>query len=238
MLDTLQRVTTPEGIELNLQPAGPAPRALAWMLDLLWRYALLIGLSMLLLPLGEVGVGLFLISWFALEWLVPAALEVHFEGATPGKKALGLMVVRDDGAPVGWGEALTRNLLRFADFLPFGYFGGLLSMIGSKGFKRLGDHAAGTVVVYRPPPSVQLVVPLEAPQPPPVGIDLEGRRAILDFAERSTRLTPERAEEIAAVLVAKIGMLAHESPAQRLIAVANHLLGKRAGEDSAAHASA
>ena len=237
MLDTLQRVTTPEGIELNLQPAGPAPRALAWMLDLLWRYALLIGLSMLLIPLQEIGVGLFLISWFALEWLVPAALEVHFEGATPGKKALGLMVLRDDGAPVGWSEALTRNLLRFADFLPFAYLGALLSMIGSPGFKRLGDHAAGTIVVYRPPPADPLAVPLRPPHAPPAGIDLEGRRAILDFAERSPRLTPQRAEEIAAVLADRLAH-GHESPALHLIGVANHLLGRREPEATTAHAAA
>lgn len=237
MLDTLQRVTTPEGIELNLHPAGPAPRALAWMLDLLWRYALLIGLSMVLLPLRDIGVGIFLICWFALEWLVPAALEVHFEGATPGKKALGLMVLRDDGAPVGWSEALTRNLLRFADFLPFAYLGALLSMLGSRGFKRLGDHAAGTVVVYRPPPAVQLVVPQQSPHAPPAGIDLEGRRAILDFAERSPRLTPQRAEEIAAVLAGRLA-LGHESPARHLLGVANHLLGRRESEATTAHAAA
>lgn len=236
MLDTLQRVTTPEGIELALQPAGPAPRALAWLLDLMWRYALLMGLLMLLAPFGEFGMGLFLISWFALEWLVPAALEVHFQGATPGKKALGLMVLRDDGAPVGWSEALTRNLLRFADFLPFAYFGGLLSMLASSQFKRLGDHAAGTIVVYRPPPALALRVPSLAPLAPPPGIDLAGRRAILDFAERSSQLTPARANEVAAVLVDQLGIVGHGTPAQVLQAMANHLLGQRAVEE--AHAPA
>lgn len=236
MLDTLQRVTTPEGIELALQPAGPAPRALAWLLDLMWRYALLMGLLMILAPFGEFGMGLFFISWFALEWLVPAALEVHFQGATPGKKALGLMVLRDDGAPVGWSEALTRNLLRFADFLPFAYFGGLLSMLASSQFKRLGDHAAGTIVVYRPPPALALRVPSLAPLAPPAGIDLAGRRAILDFAERSSQLTPARANEVAAVLVDQLGVVGHGTPAQVLQAMANHLLGQRAVEE--AHAPA
>ena len=232
MLDTLQRVTTPEGIELGLQPAGPAPRALAWLLDLMWRYALLMGLSMVLLPLGNVGVGIFLIVWFALEWLIPAGLEVHFQGATPGKKALGLMVLRDDGAPVGWSEALNRNLLRFADFLPFGYFGGLLCMLASPQFKRLGDHAAGTIVVYKPPAQATLRVPLAEPLPLPAGIDLHGRRAILDFAERSPQLTPARADEIASVLVQRLGIDSN-SPTQALLGMANHLLGQRPADESA-----
>jgi hypothetical protein len=147
------------------------------------------------------------------------------------------MVLRDDGAPVGWSEALTRNLLRFADFLPFAYLGALLSMIGSTGFKRLGDHAAGTLVVYRPPPAVQLAVPVQPPHAPPAGIDLEGRRAILDFAERSPRLTPQRAEEIAAVLGGRLAN-GHDSPALHLIGVANHLLGRREPEAMTTHAPA
>ena len=105
MLDTVHSVATPEGIALHLRVAGPVPRALAWLLDFLWRLAVLIALAIVLGQLGRLGVGLWLLCWFALEWLVPAWCEARLDGATPGKKALGLKVVRDDGAPLGWGAA-------------------------------------------------------------------------------------------------------------------------------------
>ena len=228
-LDTVLKVTTPEGIELALHPAGPVPRVLAWLIDLVWRFAVLFVLLMFLPMLGDVGQGIWLLVFFLLDWLVPAWFEARRGGATPGKKALGLMVLRDDGAPAGWNEALTRNLLRFADFLPLMYMGGLLSMIISPGFKRLGDHAAGTLVVHKPSSAPSAPVPSVDPEPPPAALDLAGRRALLDYAERYPQLTTERAEEIAA---AAAPMLAPDSrsPAQRLLAMANHLLGRARSE--------
>lgn len=225
-LDTVVRVTTPEGIELALHPAGPVPRALAWLLDLTWRFALLFALLMILPIFGEVGQGIWLLIFFVLEWLVPAWFEARLGGATPGKRALGLMVLRDDGAPAGWNEALTRNLLRFADFLPLFYMGGLLSMLVSSDFKRLGDHAAGTLVVHKASRASATEVPQVEPEAPPAALDLEGRRALLDYAERYSQLTAERAAEIAGVAAPLLGP-ASASPAQRLLAMANHLLGRK-----------
>lgn len=60
--------------------------------------------------------------------------------------------MHDDGTPVGWTSSLTRNLLRFVDLLPFGYFLGALSCLANPAFKRLGDLAAGTLVVYQENP--------------------------------------------------------------------------------------
>jgi uncharacterized RDD family membrane protein YckC len=73
--------------------------------------------------------------------------------ATPGKRALGLKVVMDDGLPVTPAASLIRNLLRAADFLPFLYAAGLISMLVRADFKRLGDLAAGHVVVHVADPS-------------------------------------------------------------------------------------
>jgi uncharacterized RDD family membrane protein YckC len=93
MLDTAREIPTPEGIELTLRLAGPVPRALAWGIDLLLRLAAFAVLSIPLGMLGAVGAGIFLILWFGLEWLAPTLFEVYFDGATPGKRALGLMVL-------------------------------------------------------------------------------------------------------------------------------------------------
>ncbi len=228
MLDTVHSVATPEGIALHLRVAGPVPRALAWLLDFLWRLAVLVALAIVLGQLGRLGVGLWLLCWFLLEWLVPAWCEVKLGGATPGKKALGLTVVRDDGAPVGWGAALTRNLLRFADFLPACYLGGLAAMLGNREFKRLGDFVAGTLVVYADRRVEERHIPAAEPLPPPPGLSLDEARCVLDFAERAPQLGPARAAELAA-LAAPWLRAGQGEPAAQLTAMANHLVGHAPG---------
>src|SRR5208282_5922974 len=99
------------------------------------------------------GMGLLLIILFLLEWFYPVAFEVLARGQTPGKKLMDLRVLRADGAPVGWSRSTVRSLLAFADFLPFGFAAGLTAMLVSRRFQRLGDLAAGTVVVHLAPAS-------------------------------------------------------------------------------------
>lgn len=225
-LDTTRAVPTPEGIELVLRLAGPVPRALAWMTDTLLRIGVLVVSGWLLGMLGHFGWGIMLVLAFALEWLAPAAYEVWGDGSTPGKKALGLMVLHDDGTPVGWPAALVRNLLRAVDFLPVGYGFGLVSCLLSRDFKRLGDIAAGTVVVYRAPPARDASIPKAAAAPPYRVLTLAEQRAVLDFAERCSALTPERAQEIAA-LAAPITGAAPAGATERVLQIANHLSGAR-----------
>lgn len=224
MLDTVLTVATPEGIELHLRVAGPVPRALAWLIDMGWRIAALLLLALALMPIGSIGPGLWLLCWFALEWLVPAWFEAMRGGATPGKKSLGLRVVRDDGSPCGWGPALTRNLLRFADFLPLLYFGGLLSMLLNRDFKRLGDWVAGTLVVHAQSTQVARRIALAEPMLPPQSLSLEDARAVLDFAERVPFLGPARALELAQMAEPALRP-AGDAPVAQLIAIANHLIG-------------
>ena len=119
MLDAdTARDPTPEGIELSLRLAGPTARALAWLIDLVVRLAVIGAVGIVLGILGKFGVGLMLIVWFALEWLYPTAFEVWFAGATPGKRSLGLVVLHDDGTPIRLPASFTRNLLRAIDFMP------------------------------------------------------------------------------------------------------------------------
>jgi uncharacterized RDD family membrane protein YckC len=196
MLDTTRRVATPEGIELTLRLAGPVPRALAWAIDLLLRAALVLVVLMAVGPLGETGTGIVLITAFFVEWLLPAWFETRWNGQTPGKRAFGIAVLNDDGTPVRWPAALTRNLLRAVDFLPILYGLGLVAMLCNRDFKRLGDLAAGTVVVYVAEKPRRAVFP-EAPPVPRLSAFLEEQRAVLELAERASTLTRERLEELA-----------------------------------------
>jgi len=225
LLDTARRIPTPEGIELTLRLAGPAPRALAWLLDFTLRLVFLWALMLAVSPFAKLGTAVFLLAYFFAEWLFPAWCEVHWGGATPGKKALGLMVLNDDGSPVRWPAALTRNLLRVVDFLPFAYGVGLVATIVNRDFKRLGDLAAGTVVVYRDRAAKGFAVPPAAPLPPMVALSAIEQRAILDFAQRAPGLTDERQAELAALAAPVAG--AASGATERLLRIANHLLGRR-----------
>jgi uncharacterized RDD family membrane protein YckC len=227
LLDTARRIATPEGIELALRLAGPVPRALAWAIDFVLRAGILLVAGMVLGPLGGFGTGVFLLAWFALEWLFPAWCEVNWGGATPGKKALRLVVLHDDGTPVRWPAALARNLLRAIDFLPLFYCIGLVAMVTNREFKRLGDLAAGTIVVYAEAKPRGLAIPGAPPLAPPVALTLGEQRAILDYAERSSSLTEERAEELALIPRALVGRLDGRAAADRLIRIANFLVGRR-----------
>lgn len=228
-LDTLRTITTPEGIELNLRLAGPVPRACAWAIDLALRAAILVVVLIFVSTLGELGMGIMLITAFLLEWIFPAVCEAHFDGATPGKKAMGLRVVNDDGTPVQTAAAVIRNLLRAVDFLPLMYGAGLASMLINREFKRLGDLVAQTVVVYRDEARTAVAFPAVAALAPAVSLTLEEARAVLDFAERNADLTIERADELALIgepLIAGAAPPAAGARA-RLLGVASYLVGRR-----------
>ena len=132
MLDTTRKVATPEGIELTLRLAGPVPRAMAWAVDLAIRAGIVFAVMSVALQFGRAGWGVVLLTLFFVEWLLPAWLEAAWRGQTPGKRVMRLAVLNDDGTPVRWPAALTRNLLRAVDFLPFLYGVGLVSMLASR----------------------------------------------------------------------------------------------------------
>jgi uncharacterized RDD family membrane protein YckC len=228
MLDTTRRVATPEGIELTLRLAGPVPRALAWTVDFMLRAAVVLLVMMIASRFGRAGTGVVLIAAFFVEWLLPAWFEARWGGQTPGKRVFGIAVLNDDGTPLRWPAALTRNLLRAADFLPLFYGVGLIAMLANRDFKRLGDLAAGTVVVYQ---STELPrtreIPQAAPLAPPVSLDLDEQRAVLELAERSATLTRERFEELAELPTPLVGNLHAERAAARLLGMANYLAGRQ-----------
>jgi uncharacterized RDD family membrane protein YckC len=227
MLDTTRRVATPEGIELTLHLAGPVPRALAWAIDFALRIAVVLVVAMFAPLIGKAGMGVVLLAAFFVEWLLPAWFEAAWRGQTPGKRAMGIAVLNDDGTPLRWGAALTRNLLRAVDFLPFLYGIGLAAMLANRDFKRLGDLAAGTVVVHLPERSAQVrKIPDVPPIVPPVPLNLEEQRAVLELAERAGSLTRERLEELAELPAPLVGQLAGERAAVRLLGMASHIAGR------------
>ena len=202
--------------------AGPIPRAAAQAIDWLIR----LGLYLLLTPLAAlsgVGMGLLLLGLFAVEWFYPVWFELR-SGATPGKKALGLVVVHDDGTPVGPSASLIRNLLRALDFLPLFYATGLISMLIDRNFRRLGDLAAGTLVVYADRAATDRQIPEQPPRPPTRRLDTDMQQAILDFAERSPRLSRARGAELARLAAGhqpSAGDAGDEAAIAELLGIAN-----------------
>ena len=227
MLDTLRAVPTPEGIELTLKVAGPISRARAWAIDGCIRLLAVIFMQIILSALGKVGMGVFLLLWFALEWLYPVLFEVYWQGATPGKRICDLRVLHENGTPVGWRASVARNLLRAVDFLPFFYGFGIIAMLLNRDFKRLGDLAAGTIVVHTERERKSKGVPRSEPMPIAFALDLPEQRAIIDFAERRASWSDERAEELANHAAPLTRGAPSGESADRLMRIANYLVGRR-----------
>jgi uncharacterized RDD family membrane protein YckC len=227
-LDTLTSAETPEGIALALRPAGVVARAGAFVIDLLIRGALMLAVSMVATPLGRFGSGLALILWFALEWFYPVLFELLPGGATPGKRALGLRVTMDSGLPITPAASLLRNLLRTADFLPFAYGLGLATVLMRSDFKRLGDIAAGTIVVHVQRATLHGALPEAAPVAPTHPLTPRTQAAVIAWAGRSTRITEARLAELAQLAAPVTGVnSASQDAVLRLLSVANWLMGKR-----------
>lgn len=160
-------ISTPDHVSLEFELAGPGSRFSAYLLDVLYSVLLMIALVLLMLFTGAAGLrslinlfrgdGGWIASWgtallilmlFAIHWGYYVFFEGIWHGTTPGKRSLGIRVIRQDGLPIGFREAALRNLLRVADMLPPPCYilGGLVAHFDGKG-RRLGDMVAGTYVV-------------------------------------------------------------------------------------------
>jgi uncharacterized RDD family membrane protein YckC len=225
-VDTTYRLETPEGIDLQFETAGPVVRGLALMVDVLIRQtaAALIGVG--LSNLGGTGVGVWLIVSFLMEWFYSVFFEIFENGQTPGKRIFGLRVIHRDGTPVAWSASVLRNLLRFADFLPVFYVSGLITMLCSKDFERIGDHAAGTLVVHVPKPKSPVERPIvEGTRSLPIALEPGEQRAILNFAERSGELSEARRVELAEILT-PLTECTGDAAAVELQRIANGIAGR------------
>jgi len=222
---------TPEGIAIALRPAGFPVRCIAFLIDGLIRGALLIASAGTLRAGGRFGGGLMFIALFAINWVYAVVFEMSAGAATPGKRLMGLYVTMADGLPITPAACLIRNLLRVVDFLPLFYASAAVCMLLRRDARRLGDLAAGTVVVYRDDGAPKLEFGAGLPQPPPVPLSRRQQAAITAFAARVPVLTQERAEEIAALAAHAVAgqdpLQARRPLSARLVGVARWLHGER-----------
>src|SRR5947209_15276825 len=203
-------VATPERVSFQYQVAGLGTRAVAQILDLLILAGVLIGITFAAIAVGQAGsstiaflvgvLGGFVVV-FGYFW----TCEAFWSGQTIGKKVFRLRAVGDRGEPMTFFQAGIRNVVRIVDFLPYAYGVGVVVLfINGKG-KRLGDLAAGTIVVKdsdhvmlwqlpggRPPappapppvPGLGQPAPVNAPPPP------------LTYTPQPSAFAPATAEEM------------------------------------------
>lgn len=228
---------TPEQIDLQYDLAGLGSRSLAMLIDatiqgvvilaLVTVFALGMGLlggtffrnsSNLVLAIG-VGVGLLLI--FALFWGYFIFFELTWNGQSPGKRAAGVRVLTTRGEPVTLVHSLVRNVLRIVDMLPSAYMAGAICMLVTRRSQRLGDLAAGTVVVRERQETLPRTLPPLDPRfalPEWVASALTGEDVALarEFLLRSPELSDirryELSEKLAQVYRARLTAAGHTPP--------------------------
>jgi uncharacterized RDD family membrane protein YckC len=216
-------VVTGEAVALDLRIAQLPSRLTAAVLDLLVMVAGYVGVGAVLLYAGLsdadaallAGIGVTLMVLIFLGY--PVAMETLTRGRSLGKMALGLRVVRDDGGPIAFRQAFVRGLVGLVLEWPGLLVGGLgpaigifVAMFSARG-KRIGDMAAGTVVLQERLPARPQWTPM---MPPPlVGwaqtLDLAGFDDALalsarEFLGRAGELTPPAREALAAELVGEV----------------------------------
>jgi uncharacterized RDD family membrane protein YckC len=155
-------IETPEQVSLSFPVAGLGSRFLAILTDMaiqtactivLILVAALVAQSALVEIAASVGkwfVAALFLFFFLLYWGYFSLFEAFWNGQTPGKRLLKIRVVKDTGRQINLFEALARNLLRPIDYLPGFYLTGVITMLCNRKQKRLGDLAAGTIVIHEP----------------------------------------------------------------------------------------
>ena len=194
------RIATPEGVSLELSLAGLGSRFVALLADTLLggvALALLIGALVVANVDRFVFGAVVAVAIFALLFVYPMAFELAAGGRTPGKRWSSLRVVCDDGSPLTFRSSALRNVLRLVDILPGLYLVGAIAIFATRANQRLGDLAAGTLVVREPRASAvvaQASGPVEPAEPGELPAwDVSGLRdaelaALRRFLERRSAL--------------------------------------------------
>ncbi len=224
-------VRTPESVAFSYQLAGLGSRFLAVLIDQILQIAVFLALFLGLafgvsrVPPSAthaaasagtsaedkfavallVAIGIFIV--FAIFFGYFIIFEALWNGQTPGKKALGIRVVRDGGYPVDFGSAMVRNIIRIGEFLLGYYVLSAISALISSENKRLGDFAAGTIVVRDE--RMELAPKLRVTRDEPVYASTaylsgEERALVARFIERRGALDERRRAEIAASIAARV----------------------------------
>ena len=218
-------ITTPEGVTVDLVLAGAGSRGVALLVDgiiqgLLYLAVLAVVSSIPALDDADafgssaqdelfLAVAIAALFLFGIQFLYDVLFETLGSGRTPGKRMTGLRVVRVGGGPVGFLASAIRNLLRLVDFLPGPYLVGLIAIVASGKNQRLGDMAAGTLVV-RERTGIREAPPAWPPlEPAPEAIDVstvtaEDLATVRRFLERRTALAPEVRQKLAYDLASRL----------------------------------
>jgi uncharacterized RDD family membrane protein YckC len=242
------RFESPERVALSWPVAGLGARTFAYLADLvaiflLWVLGLVVysiwgDLLQELQALSWAGQLVAVAAVLLSGWGWDVAWEVLGGGRTPGKRLVGLRVIRADGGPVGLGESLARNLLRAVE-VPLGYAPAVLAVGLGPRRQRLGDLVAGTLVVRERRYDLSRYGASPAAAGDPRFAWLRGRAGALlaadeferlqDFLARRPALVPDArarvAARLAAALARRAGAPAPEDPEAFLEALAAHAGG-------------
>jgi uncharacterized RDD family membrane protein YckC len=215
-------VLTPERVSLQYDIAGIGSRGAAAMVDTVIQFAGMAVLGFALsagavslsalsgvgggpgaiaLLIGLVSFGIFIISggYFTL-------FEIVWNGQTPGKRLVGVRVIRENGYPIRPIDAVIRNLIRVVDWLPIFYAVGLVAMLLNNRSKRLGDFASGTIVVREGQPRAASVFLAPGPSDTPnVALSNADATLVRDFLTRRVTLHPRARAELARRLAIAVG---------------------------------
>jgi uncharacterized RDD family membrane protein YckC len=235
IFDSSLEALTPEGVKFVFSPVGLPVRTLAYAIDKTTQWFILIIIFILANFLKfSTGIWLFLILSFLVEWFYYVFCELSFHGQSLGKRMTGIRVIRSDGSPVDPAASFLRNLLRFADTFFYLFHIAFISMTASRGFKRLGDWAGGTLVVYsqsvtRFQQNISGLLANYEPVSPPYPLSYDEKQAILSFARRYPLLGESRANEIAGIYAPylKDNISSSISDSAFLLGIARNLLGEQ-----------
>lgn len=186
-------IRAPEGVEFSVALAGPGSRLLALIVDLMVVSAAATSLGHLFNLVGilsrDLAEALAALAYFAVTILYGMATELIWRGQTVGKRVLGLRVMDAAGGRLQPSQIVMRNLIRPVDALPLFYLVGAIASFASAKSQRLGDLAAGTVVVRN-----------EKLQPPDLTPILGGRfNSMLEFRHLGARLRQRTPPDLAAL---------------------------------------
>jgi uncharacterized RDD family membrane protein YckC len=211
-------ITSAGGVEVNLDLVALGGRSYAFVMD--WHIRLLAALTWFLFGLLSLtggfsmqnsnafaGTGMFyfvLLPALLIYFLYHPILEVVMHGRTPGKRMAGIRIVAKDGSSASSGAIILRNLFRLIDSLPVFYVLGIVVCLFSKQYLRIGDMAAGTVLVYEEKASEKRLKLIMQPATTH-GFSTQQRELIAELLERWRELESNKRRKLAQELLEKFG---------------------------------
>ena len=207
-------IDTPEGVPLELTLAGVGSRFTAALLDYILQIVILVALALVLSygagfspGTSSVSTAVWVVGFFLVFWGYDVAFEVLNSGRTPGKAMNGLRVVLESGAAVTFVPSAIRNVIRIIDLIPGNYLVGVTAILVTKKNQRIGDLAAGTLVIRESrklPPDVPVSAWVEAPAWDTSAVDQQELDAVAAFLARRNALEPGARMQIAAELAGRL----------------------------------